>query len=109
MPSTNTLRPIIPDNACPSRITAAAGTKLAGTFHQIISLFYLINKLYNKYLLSSFIQYYWIKLSLIVQNSPLLAIKPEPCLSFSVIVRSLKPIKNHQLGKPLPYQLLNSV
>ena len=55
MQSTNTLRPIIPDNACPSRITAAAGTKLAGTFHQTISLFYLINQLYNKYLLSLFI------------------------------------------------------
>ena len=27
---TNSLRPIIPDNACPLRITAAAGTKLAG-------------------------------------------------------------------------------
>ena len=31
MQSTDTLRPIIPNNACPFRITAAAGTKLAGT------------------------------------------------------------------------------
>ena len=31
IPSTNTLRPVIPDNARPLRITAAAGTKLAGT------------------------------------------------------------------------------
>ena len=30
-PPTNPLRPIIPDNACPFRITAAAGTKFAGT------------------------------------------------------------------------------
>ena len=30
MQPTNTLRPIIPDNASPLRITAAAGTKLAG-------------------------------------------------------------------------------
>jgi hypothetical protein len=38
-PSTNPLRPIIPGNACPLRITATAGTKLAGTFHLIVSLF----------------------------------------------------------------------
>jgi hypothetical protein len=30
MPPTDPLRPIIPDNARPSRLTAAAGTKLAG-------------------------------------------------------------------------------
>ena len=31
-PPTDALRPIIPDNACTSRITAAAGTKLAGAY-----------------------------------------------------------------------------
>ena len=30
MPPTNALRPMIPDNACTLRITAAAGTELAG-------------------------------------------------------------------------------
>ena len=30
LPSTNPLRPVIPNNARPLRITAAAGTKLAG-------------------------------------------------------------------------------
>ena len=30
MPPTNSLRPMIPDNACTLRITAAAGTELAG-------------------------------------------------------------------------------
>ena len=35
IPPTNTLRPIILDNACPLRITAAAGTKLAGASSQI--------------------------------------------------------------------------
>ncbi len=30
MPPTNALRPIIPDNACTLRLTAAAGTELAG-------------------------------------------------------------------------------
>ena len=32
-PPTCSLRPVIPNNACPPRITAAAGTELAGTFH----------------------------------------------------------------------------
>jgi hypothetical protein len=31
-PSTHPLRPVIPNNACTPRITAAAGTKLAGAF-----------------------------------------------------------------------------
>jgi hypothetical protein len=31
-PPTDALRPIIPDNACPPRITAAAGTGLAGAY-----------------------------------------------------------------------------
>ena len=30
VPPTNALRPMIPDNACTLRITAAAGTELAG-------------------------------------------------------------------------------
>ena len=30
MPPTRPLRPVIPNNACPPRITAAAGTELAG-------------------------------------------------------------------------------
>ena len=32
MPSTHPLRPINPNNACTTRITAAAGTSLAGAF-----------------------------------------------------------------------------
>ncbi len=32
MSPTNPLRPVIPINACTLRITAAAGTKLAGAF-----------------------------------------------------------------------------
>jgi len=58
-------------------------------------------------LLSSFTQYHWIKLSPIVQNSPLLAKKPGPYLSPSVADRPLRPAKDHRLGKPLPYQQPN--
>ena len=38
IPPTNSLRLIIPNNARPLRITAAAGTKLAGTSSLIMSL-----------------------------------------------------------------------
>jgi len=58
-------------------------------------------------LLSSFTQYYWIKLSSIVQDSTLLAKKPGPYLSSSVAGRPLRPTKDLRLGKPLPYQLPN--
>jgi len=59
-------------------------------------------------LLSSFTQYYWIKLSLIVQDSALLAKKPGPCLSSSVADHSLKSTKNQGLCEPLPHQQPNS-
>ena len=58
-------------------------------------------------MLSSFTQYYWIKLSLIVQNSSLLAKKPGPCLSPSVADHPLRPTKDHRLGELLPHQQPN--
>ena len=79
MQSTNALHPIIPNNACSLRITAAAGTKLAGAY-SLTNVIIIINKrtlqpitLKQSLLLSSFTQYYWIMLLHIVQNSPLLA------------------------------------
>ena len=80
LPSTNTLRPIIPDNARSLRITAAAGTKVSRSFFFELIIFFINEKTLqpihkNESLMpSSFTQHYWIKLSLIVQNSPLLAI-----------------------------------
>ena len=53
-------------------------------------------------------QYYWIRLSPIVQDSPLLAYKPGPYLSPSVADHPLGSAKNRRLGKLLPYQLPNS-
>ncbi len=35
LPPTRALRPVIPINACTLRITAAAGTELAGTYSAI--------------------------------------------------------------------------
>ena len=58
-------------------------------------------------MLSSLTQHYWIRLSPIVQDSPLLARKPGPCLSPSVADHPLRPTKDHRLGKLLSYQLPN--
>jgi hypothetical protein len=60
---TNSLSPIIWGNASPSRITAAAGTKLAGASSLRKSLSYTTKELYSRFifykksfLLSSFTQ-----------------------------------------------------
>ena len=58
-------------------------------------------------MLSSLTQHYWIRLSPIVQDSPLLARKPGPCLSPSVADHPLRPTKDHGLGKLLPHQQPN--
>ena len=58
---------------------------------------------------SSFTQHYWIGLSPIVQDSPLLAKKPGPCLSPSVADHPLGPTKDHRLGKPLLHQQPNPI
>ena len=114
MPSTNSLRPIIPNNASPSRITAAAGTRLAGTSFSIqviifideitlqpgctnATLFCLPHS--RSITRSSFrslpkIPHCWLK-------------KPDPYLSVSVAGRPLRPAKDLRLGKLLPYQLPN--
>src|SRR3546814_185870 len=75
---TDPLRPIIPDNARPSRLTAAAGTKLAGasSSNKVIIFFdeSALQPTYKmSFVLSSRTQYYWIRLSPIVQYSSLLA------------------------------------
>lgn len=40
MQPTNSLRLVIPNNASPSRITAAAGTRLAGTYINSVTFYY---------------------------------------------------------------------
>lgn len=102
------------DNARPPRITANAGTRLAGasslanviifTSEQTLKPIKRVTTL--PLMLSSFTQYHWIKLSLIVQDSSLLTMSG-PCLSSSVAVDSLKTAKDHRLGRPLPHQLPN--
>jgi len=79
LPSTDPLRPIFPNNTCPPRITAAAGTKLAGA-----SCFFLLFSLklrgFTVRWPSSPTHDHWINLSVIVQYSPLL-----PLLSLGLV------------------------
>jgi hypothetical protein len=51
-PPTLPLRPVIPNNTCPPRITAAAGTKLAGasfvgTFNCLATIYSLLTEVYT--------------------------------------------------------------
>jgi hypothetical protein len=96
------------DNARPLRITAAAGTKLAGAIHlSNVIIFLKQRELQPKSPLlpcdiagSSFrslpkIPHCWPQ------------IKPGPCLSPSVVVQPLRTTKDHRLGKLFPHQLPN--
>ena len=70
-PPTHPLRPIIPNNACPPRITAAAGTKLAGFFYGYRH--YLPHRKEFTYQdTSSSTRRCCVRVSPIAQNSPLL-------------------------------------
>lgn len=97
-----TLRLVILNNACPPRLTAAAGTRLARTYSSIGSLSELRKE--------NFTQRDWIRLSPIVQDSPLLPRKiPEygPCFSSVVAGHLLRSAKDRRLGGLLYYQLPN--
>ena len=71
-PPTCPLRPIITNNACPPRITAAAGTELAGTACWGCVIISPQVKVLQPIEPSSPMRYSWIKLSPIVQDSSLL-------------------------------------
>ena len=79
-PPTHALRPVIPINACTPRITAAAGTKLAGASYQgtVMNVDYLptfflsLRKGFTIRRPSSPTRHRWIRVAPIVQYSPLL-------------------------------------
>src|SRR5690606_5105446 len=79
-PPTRALRPVIPINACTLRITAAAGTKLAGAYSvgNVKTVTYSVTalppnlKCFTIRRPSSHTRHGWIRLSPIVQYSPLL-------------------------------------
>ncbi|KAL3500212.1 hypothetical protein ACH5RR_039305 [Cinchona calisaya] len=91
----------------PPRLTAAAGTELAGassSSHVMIA--HSTKELYKRHYPSSLTRYCWIRLSPIVQDSPLLPpVGVRPCLSPSVADHQKRPAKHHWLGQPLPDQL----
>ena len=100
---TDPLRPVIPDNARPLRLTAAAGTKLAGAILlstviillnqrvlQLESLHHSCSIAGSSFRSLSKIPHCWLQL------------KPGPCLSPSVAVQPLRTAKDQRLGRLLP-------
>ena len=81
-PPTCALRPMIMNNTCPPRFTAAAGTGISRGFFFESSHDLPRRKSFTTILLmsSSLTQYCWIGLAPIVQYSPLLPSKARPVL-----------------------------
>ena len=107
-PPTNPLRPIIPDNACPFRITAAAGTKFAGTSstNSFIILFverslWTICPLPPRQIAGSGFRP--------LSNIPYCCLlsKFRPSLIPDVAIPPLRVAWDRRLGAPLPHQLPN--
>jgi len=98
------------NNACPYRISAAAGTALARTSF-LDSCHYLPRR-------SGFTANWAVFTNLVLLDQafahcPIFLTAASnmelgPCLSPNVAVHSLKPATNHWLGKPLLHQLPNS-
>ena len=88
-PSTNPLRPVKMDNACPSRITAAAGTSISRDLN-----FYSlnVNKKFGFYgLLTFVINVMWLDQAYAhCPIFPTAGLEPGPCFSSSVVGVSLK-------------------
>ena len=110
MPPTNPLRQITTNNACPLRITAAAGTKLAGPSYSGTVIFFPDERaLQPKGLLHS--------RGIAASEFPPLCKIPHcclpqefgPCLSPNVADHPLKSAIDHSLGRPLPHQQTNQV
>lgn len=114
MPPTRPLRPINPINACTLRITAAAGTELAGASlpGTLKSARYYLASLVPKRKSfttrrpSSLTRRRIVRLSPIANDSRLQPpVGVWAVLSPSVGGQSLNPPRRLSLGRPLPYQL----
>src|ERR1700678_1311543 len=105
-PPTHPLRPIIPNNARPPRITAAAGTKLAGASSLGTVIIVPIERSLRPKGLHP-------PRSVAASGFPPLRKIPHcclpqesgPCFSSSVSVRPLRPDTDLRLGRRFPYQL----
>src|ERR1700730_4129943 len=107
-PPTHPLRPVIPSNASPLRITAAAGTKLAGASSAgtviIVPAERTLqseNLLHPRGIAGSGFR--------ALSNIPHCCRPWEfgPCLSPNVADHPLRPATDRRLGRPLPHQLAN--
>ena len=114
VPPTRPLRPVIPINACTLRITAAAGTELAGAslrstltwFSCSLNHFALARKSFTTRKPSSLTQRRFVRLSPIAKDSRLQPpVGVWAVLSPSVGGQSLNPPRRLSLGAPLPHQL----
>ncbi len=108
MPPTRPLRPINPNNTCPLRITAAAGTELAGAYSMGTVILFPIKRalqpeglLHSRGIAGSGLRP--------LSNIPhcCLPQEPGPYLSSNVADHPLRPATDHRLGQPLPNQLAN--
>eukprot|EP00828_Plagiopyla_frontata_P030767 TRINITY_DN403_c0_g1_i3.p1 TRINITY_DN403_c0_g1~~TRINITY_DN403_c0_g1_i3.p1 ORF type:complete len:210 (-),score=-35.62 TRINITY_DN403_c0_g1_i3:109-738(-) len=110
IPPTRPLRPVIPNNACTLRITAAAGTELAGAYSYATVIFLTYKRSLHTEMrhpprgvaASGFPPLCNIPHCCLPQESG-------PCSSASVADHPLKPATRHCLGKPLPYQLTDGI
>ena len=105
---------MIPNNARPLRITAAAGTKLAGVSSLATVIILTSERTLQpvKDKASTFCAFL-VHAILLDQafahcpRFPTAGVKPGPCLSPSVADHPLRSTKDRWLGRPLPHQLPN--
>ena len=103
------------DNASSLRITAAAGTKLAGVSSLAKVIIFTNERTLQPICYSQIFFVFLIHAVLLDQafaHCPKFltaGYKPGPYLSSSVADHPLRPAKDHRLGRLLPYQLPNPV
>lgn len=97
------------NNACPSRITATAGTRLVGTDSPSNVIIFLDNRILQS-ITTFFI--HLMSLDQAFAHCPIFhtaasLVKFEPYFNSTVAGHPLRPAKDHRLGKPLPHQQSN--
>ena len=107
-PPTDSLHPVIPNNTCPPRITAAAGTELAGTSSSSTVIVLLGERALqpNSCHHSRNIAGSGFRPLSKIPHCCLLK-ESGPCLSPSVADHPLRPATDRSLGRLLPYQQAN--
>ena len=96
------------NNTCSPRITATAGTKLAGTFLLVLSFSSQNIEFYSQRALITHV----VQLDQALAHCPISPTagfikKPGPCLSSSVADHPLRPARHRRHGRPLPHHQAN--